>query len=273
MATRTLKWQALCMIERIVNRVAIVTGASRGIGRALAIELDRRGAHVVLAARDEGALNDVASELSGRGLVVPADMTSSDDIQRVVDCTLKQYQRVELLVNNAGVGITGVVSDVDLDSLRHVFEVNVFGAVAAIQACIPHMRGQGYGHIVNISSILGKIAVPQTAGYASSKWALQALSDGLRVEEAPNGITVTVACPGSTDTDFRSNELKAGSTLLKERPRPQLQTAERAAELICDAIARGKREVLLTAFSKILCTVGQNAPRILDLALSRTYHK
>jgi short-subunit dehydrogenase len=266
-------WQAGVMVERIRGRVAVITGASRGIGRALAIELDRRGAHLVLAARDEDALKALAEELGGRPLVVVTDMSKSSDVRNLATKAEEHYGRVEILVNNAGIGITGLVSDVELDSLKRVFDVNVFGAIAAIQACIPIMRRQGYGHIVNISSILGKIAVPQTAGYAASKWALQALSDGLRVEEAPNGITVTVACPGSTDTDFRKNELRAGSTLLDERPRPQLQTAERAAVLIANAIARGKREVLLTAFSKVLCAVGQNAPRILDVALSRTYHK
>ena len=170
------------------------------------------------------------------------------------------------LVNNAEL-ITGIVSDVDLDALRRVFEVNVFGVIHAIQSCIPTV-GQGYGHIVNtVHSERSPYLRPRDMainGHCSYRM------DGLKKRPMESCFR---RLPGSTDTEFRQNELQAGSTLLAERPRPTLQTAERAASLIANAISRGKREVFLSAFSRLLCTVGQNAPRVLDYALARTYHK
>lgn len=254
--------------------MAIVTGASRGIGEHVARQLHAGGATVVLAARATDRLQRVAAELGAeRTLVVPTDVADRGQVVALVERTVERFGRVEILVNNAGVGLSGLISDLDLDDLERVFAVNVFGAVACIQAVIPHMRRQRWGHIVNVSSVLGKVAVPQTAGYAASKFALQALSDGLRVEEVPHGILVTVVCPGSTQTDFRANELRSGSTLLEERPQINLMRAERAAELCIRAIQRKRREVILTPFAKLLTHVGRAAPWALDRALRRAYHK
>ena len=260
------------MSDRIRGRVAIVTGASRGIGEHIARQLHRGGAKVVLAARDQAKLDALSRDLPG-SLVVRTDVGSFDDCDALVARTVEQFGRVEILVNNAGVGITGLVSDVNLDDLMAVFKVNVFGAVRLIQACVPHMRQRQFGHIVNISSILGKRAVPQTAGYAASKFALQALSDGLRVEERPHGIVTTVICPGSTETEFRANEFQSGSILLEKRPRVNVMTAQRAAEITLEAIAKKKREVILTPFARFLDAVERVSPAALDLVFNRAYHK
>ena len=262
------------MTERINGRVAIVTGASRGIGAATARALAERGATVVLAARDRDRLEAVRCELPGTShLVVPTDVSEPGDVAALVDTTLSAFGRVELLVNNAGVGLTGLVADIRLEDLEEIFAINVFGVVAAVQACIPHMRRQRFGHIVNVSSILGKRAVPQTAGYAATKFALHALSDGLRVEEAPHGIAVTVVCPGSTDTDFRENEIQSGSVLLTERPRLDVMSAHAVGEVIAVAIERRRREVVLTRFGKVFSVAERLAPSLLDRALRRAYHR
>jgi len=261
------------VLDRIKDRVAIVTGASRGIGWHIARLMHARGASVVLAARDEERLNALAAQLGDRVLVVPCDVADRAQVTALIDKTIERFGRIELLINNAGVGLSGTIADFALDDLEHVFAVNVFGAVACIQGVVPHMRKRRFGHIVNVSSILGKVSVPQTAGYAASKHALQAISDGLRVEEMPHGIAVTTVCPGSTDTEFRDNELHSGSVLLNERPRINLMTAERAAELTLRAIDRKSREVILTPFAKFLNVVGGVAPRALDVILERKYHQ
>ena len=189
---------------KLKNKVAVVTGASSGIGREVARRLHGAGAKVVLAARDAGKLETLRAEL-GQALVVPTDVADFAQCRALIEKTVAHFGSIDILVNNAGLGCNGIVADVDLTDLEYVFKVNVFGVVALIQAAVPHMRRQQSGHIVNISSILGKRAVPQTAGYAATKFALHALSDGLRVEEAPYGIRVTVVCPGSTDTISRAN--------------------------------------------------------------------
>jgi short-subunit dehydrogenase len=261
------------MANRIQDRVVIVTGASRGIGEALARQLAAAGAKVVLAARDMGRLKAIAAEIGDNALAVEVDVANRDQVKAMVDATIERFGRVEILINNAGIGLSGVIADFDLDDLERVFAVNVFGVVACIQACIPHMRAQQWGHIVNISSILGKRSVPQTAGYAASKFALQALSDGLRVEESPHGIAVTVICPGSTETDFRANELKSGTILLNKRPRLNLKSADQVAEITLRAINRKSREVVVSPFGKFFNVLEKMMPSAVDLALKRTYHK
>ena len=260
-------------MKRIQDKVAVVTGASRGIGAAVARQLVDGGAYVVLAARDQNRLDQLAASLGDRVLPLCVDVTQPDQVQAMVDSTMQRWGRVDILINNAGVGLSGVVADVDLEALKRIFDVNVFGAVSCIQACVPIMRAQGSGHIVNISSILGKRAVPQTAGYAATKFALQALSDGLRIEEAPHGITVTVVCPGSTDTEFRDNEISGGSVLVAERPRVNMVSADRVAKATIKAIQKRRREILITPFNRFLNTLERLSPKLVDMALRRTFHR
>jgi short-subunit dehydrogenase len=261
------------MADRIKDRVAIVTGASRGIGEAIARQLVAKGAQVVLAARDIARLEAIQQELGEAAFAVQCDVADRAQVSAMVQATLERFGRVEILINNAGIGLSGVIADFDLDDLERVFAVNVFGVVACIQAVIPPMRAQKWGHIVNISSILGKRAVPQTAGYAASKFALQALSDGLRVEEAPHNIAVSVICPGSTETDFRDNELQSGSKLLNERPRVNLKSADDVAAITLKAINRRSREIVVSPFGKFFNVLEKALPSAVDMALKRTYHK
>lgn len=260
-------------MKGIQDRIAIVTGASRGIGEAVARQLHAAGATVVLAARNQERLDTLANALGERAYALATDVSEPEQIRALVDETIRRSGRVDILINNAGVGLSGLVADVQMDALRRVFDVNVFGALACIQACVPHMREQNAGHIVNISSILGKRSVPQTAGYAATKFALQALSDALRIEEAPHGISVTVVCPGSTDTEFRDNEIPAGSVLLADRPRVNMVSADRVARSVVKAIRYRRREVLITPFNRFLFALERLSPRTVDLALRRTYHK
>ncbi len=224
----------------------------------------------MLLARDGDRLAAVA--VDSDALRVAADVTDRDAVRGAVAQAIERFGGVDVLVNNAGVGLSGVLYDLDPAALERVFRINVVGALHAIQAVLPAMRTRG-GHIVNVSSILGKVAVPQTAGYAATKFALQALSDGLRVEEAPYGIAVTVICPGSTETDFRANEVQAGSLLVRERPRVAAVSADAVAAVIERALVRRPREVITSGFGRLLNALDSAAPQILDRILRRTYHR
>src|SRR5918997_137590 len=190
--------------ETLKGKIAVVTGASSGIGEATARALTGRGASVVLAARAEEKLRFLEREISaagGRALSVKTDVTDRDSVETTVKRTIEEFGSLDILVNNAGLGLSGRVEDLRADDLRYLFEVNLGGPLICMQAALPHMRRGG--RIVNVSSVVGKRAIPKVGGYCASKFALNALSDTLRVEVAGRGITVVSVYPGTTRTAFR----------------------------------------------------------------------
>ncbi|MCA1718439.1 MAG: SDR family oxidoreductase [Actinobacteria bacterium] len=186
--------------------MAVVTGASSGIGEATARALAGRGAAVVLAARAEEKLRFLAREISAAGspaLAMKTDVTDQDSVEEMVERTIEEFGSLDILVNNAGLGLSGRVEDLRADDLRYLFEVNLVGPLICVRAALPRMnRG---GRIINVSSVVGKRAIPKVGGYCASKSALNALSDALRVEVVGRGITVTSVYPGTTQTAFREN--------------------------------------------------------------------
>ncbi len=198
----------------IRGQVVIITGASAGIGEATARLLARQGAHLVLVARRTDRLTALRKELQdenalGRGetarpsvLLIPADITSEADRQRIIDETVGTFHRVDALVNNAGYGQRGPIEIVPLEAIRANFEVNLFGLIGLTQLVTPVMRKQGAGRIINISSVAGRIARPYSSIYDGTKHALEAISDGLRGELSGFGIKVVLIEPGLILTEF-----------------------------------------------------------------------
>ena len=229
------------------NRVAIVTGASEGIGKALAHELVRRGARVVLAARSQEKLEALAAELgSVRALAVPTDVTKAAQLERLVARAVDGFGGVDILVNNAGFGLYGLVEEIDWDHFREMWEVNFFGAVALTRAALPQLRQRG-GAVVNISSVAGKIPLPYMAGYCATKFALNAFSDGLRMELARSGVHVLTVCPGRVRTNFHEAAYRDGKDLPRifQQRNPTGVSAERVARATVNALRRGRREVII----------------------------
>jgi NAD(P)-dependent dehydrogenase (short-subunit alcohol dehydrogenase family) len=230
----------------IDGKVIIVTGASGGIGLATARLLGLRGARVVLAARNENALRSAAAEIPG-SLAVRTDMREAQSIRALVERTVEQFGRVDCLVNNAGQDFTAPVEAIDSGDFRSILELNLIGALQAMQAVIPIMRRQGSGSIVNVSSGTTKMILTGSAGYSSSKAALNHLSLVAREELAPDGIAVSLIYPYITETDLEKNAIGADEHSTAGPPLgiPPADPPEKVAEAILRLIESGDAELSL----------------------------
>ena len=196
-----------------MKRVALVTGSSRGIGYETSLALAREGYRTYATMRDPEKGVAVTDAASAEGLdlaVLPLDVDSTESVGAAVDRILAEDGRIDVLVNNAGYGVVGTVEDVPLDEFKAQFETNLFGAIRTIQKVAPIMRAQRSGRIVNVSSVAGRIAFPCTAAYISSKFALEGLSESLRYELDPFGVSVVTIEPGVIKTGFFDSMRVAG---------------------------------------------------------------
>ncbi|GAB3784234.1 SDR family NAD(P)-dependent oxidoreductase [Dyella agri] len=196
------------MPSRLTDRIALVTGASSGIGEATALELARQGARVAIAARRRDRLEALAKELAALGaepLVLVADLADEADAQRIVRETEQHFGRLDILVNNAGVMYLEPIAEADLGRWRQMLELNVLGLIAATQAALAGMRARRDGHIVNVSSTAGRIANPNAGGYAATKFGVVAFSESLRREVYKDNIRVSVIEPGAVATELREH--------------------------------------------------------------------
>ena len=198
-----------------MGKVVLITGASSGIGREAAILLGEQGHTVYAGARRVDRMADLADQ----GITpVQMDVTSDGDNERAVDRVIESEGRIDVLINNAGCGLYGPIEHVSLDDARYQFEVNLFGLAQLTRLVLPHMRAQGSGRIVNISSMVGRIYTPMGAWYIATKHALEGWSDCLRYETAPFGIQVVVVQPGSIHTEFNVGTAKQLNALPADSP-------------------------------------------------------
>ncbi|UCZ63265.1 SDR family NAD(P)-dependent oxidoreductase [Mycolicibacterium phocaicum] len=191
-----------------MSHVFLISGASRGLGRAIAEAALAAGHHVVAGVRSVSALDDLAAREPERLAVVPLDVTDDDQVRRAIDTAIQRWGRLDVLVNNAGYANMAAVEDVDVDDFRAQVETNFFGVVRLTQAVLPLMRRQRAGHIIQISSVGGRLARPGLAAYQSSKWAVTGYSGVLAQEVAPLGIKVTVLEPGGMRTDWSGSSMR-----------------------------------------------------------------
>ncbi len=188
----------------MVNKVIAITGASSGIGQAAALHLAARGAAVILAARGEDKLNELATRIAaagGKALSVSVDVARRDDLVKLVEAACQQYGRLDVLVSSAGAMPIGPLGDLAVDDWEQMVDVNLKGVLYGIAAALPVFRAQGSGHFVNVASTAARKTVPNQAVYSATKAAVLALSDGLR-QELAGKLRVTVISPGFTNTNF-----------------------------------------------------------------------
>ena len=252
------------------DQVVIVTGASSGIGRALALQLAGQGAKVVLAARRAELLEQVAAacrQVGGEALAVPTDVADQAHCKALVEKTVAAFERLDMLVNNAGLTVIARLEDYsDLGLFKHTMGVNFYGAVHCTYYALPHLI-QSRGRIVAVSSLGGKAPLPYNSPYIASKFAMHGFFDTLRIELRRHGVSVTIICPSWVVTGFHEAQLDkdgtprgpAGRAIYTEN----MMSAERCAEFILRAAYRRQREVLMGS-GRLIAWLRLLAPGLLD---------
>lgn len=234
---------------RIQNKVALITGASEGIGAALAAEFAGAGARLSLTARSEEGLKRAGG---ADALILPADLTDADARRRVVERTLERFGSIDILINNAGVGQYAPAWAAPLEDARRMMELNFFALLDMVHLVAPHMRAQAGGTIVNIGSIAGKIPLPWMTLYSASKYAVGALTEGLRGELAGSGVHTMVVCPGYVTTRFQKNVIAGQPPDALQRSRRFAISAEECARAIRRGVERDARTVVTPATGWLL---------------------
>jgi short-subunit dehydrogenase len=255
----------------LAGKVVVITGASMGIGEAIAELFADRGASVVLLSRDLGRAEAARNRIGHveRTVALACDVRHREEIDRVLGLTLRQFERVDIWVNNAGHGLLDSVAEVDMDACRDMFETNFFGALACMQAVIPVMKKQGSGTIVNISSVAGHIPLPFHALYSSTKFALNAMSKAARIELQSAGIHVMTVCPGYVRTAFADNAARG-----KERKRVRPSgirgiSAERVARAVYRGYRKRSREVVVPWTMHPVIKLYQLFPGLVEWSMAR----
>lgn len=257
---------------KLQGKVAVITGASMGIGEAIAKLFLEEGGRVVLCARDIGRVEAAAARIGGtseNSLSVACDVSKRDQVNALVQAAMRRFGRIDIWVNNAGFGLNDSVEKMDISQLRQLFDTNYFGVMECMQAVIPIMRQQGGGDIVNISSVSGHICVPYMSGYGATKHALNALGEAARMELKRHNINVLTVCPGYIATDFASNMLKGSNpqrvgSSVKYGVGPEVVARDTLKGLL-----KRKRQIVTPWYYWLVIKLHENAPGLMEKAITR----
>ena len=255
----------------ISGKIAVITGASMGIGEAIAKAFAGRGARVVMLSRDATRAEAARARIGNpdRTLAMSCDVRNREEIDRVIGLTLHHFGRIDVWINNAGHGLDDAVATLDMTAARETFETNFFGTLAAMLAVIPVLKQQGGGTVINISSVAGHIPVPYKAIYSATKFAMNALGKAASVELKSSGVHVMTVCPGYVRTAFGANALK-GAGRRNIRPAGQRGiTTERVARVTLDGYIKRKREVIVPWYMHLPVKIYQLFPGVVEAAMMK----
>jgi short-subunit dehydrogenase len=257
------------------ENVVIITGASAGIGRELALQLADQGAWLSLAARDRQRLESLADECrarGGRSLVVLTDVSEEMQCKNLVEQTEDEYGRIDTLINNAGVSMFSRFDEIqNLDFVRNIMNVNYMGSVCTTFYALPYLKAST-GRLVGISSLTGKNGVPTRSAYAASKHAMVGFFDSIRIELENDGVSVSMIYPGFVATEVRQRAIQGDGSPLKESyiDESSIMPADECARIIIDAVGKRKREVVMTTKAKIGLWLKLISPRLVDKIAKKT---
>jgi short-subunit dehydrogenase len=253
------------------GKVVVITGASMGIGEALAKIFADHGASVVLLSRDAGRAEAARARIGNadRTLALSCDVGNREEIERVIGLTLHHFQRIDVWINNAGVGMPDSVAAMDMAGCRDMFQTNFFGTVDAMQAVIPVMKIQGGGTIINISSVAGHIPVPYHAAYSATKFAMNAIGKAARVELKTAGIHVLTVCPGYVRTAFGANAIRGKEVKSLRSSAQRGISAEQVASATFRGYVKQKREVIVPWYMHIPVKLYQLLPGLVEWGMMR----
>lgn len=247
------------------NKVVIITGASSGIGKALAGEYAKKDTHIVMAARNEEKLYKLKNELKDKPcevLVVKTDVSQENECEDLIDKAIEKFGKIDVLINNAGISMRALFQDVDLDVIRRLMDVNFWGTVYCTKFALPYLL-QSKGSLAGVSSIAGYIGLPGRTGYSASKFAMQGFLEVVRTENIKKGLHVLIACPGFTTSNIRNTALVANGAAQGEAPRDEskMMSSEMVAKKIVSAIEKRKRTLILTSQGKLTVTLNKFLPK------------
>ncbi|HZR58677.1 MAG TPA: SDR family NAD(P)-dependent oxidoreductase [Terriglobales bacterium] len=259
----------------IFGKVVVITGASMGIGEAIAKIFADHGATVVLLSRDVARSETARSRIGHpeRTLALACDVRHREEIDRVIGIVIRNFHRIDVWINNAGQGLMDSIDGVDMAACREIFETNLFGTIAAMQAVAPTMKQQSSGAIINISSVAGHIPVPFMGVYSATKFAMNAIGKASRVELRKYGINVLTVCPGYVRTDFGANALRGKESKQVRPEKVRGITAERVARAVLQGYSKQKREVIVPWTMIPVVKLYQLFPGLVETVMGRMAQK
>jgi len=260
------------------NKTVIITGASSGIGKSCAEQFAKKGANLVLGARQYVTLCELAQDLENRygirAIAVQCDVSIESDCKALIDQANNSFQRIDVLVNNAGISMRALFKDLDLLVLRNLMDVNFWGAVYCTKFALPELL-KNQGSVVGVSSIAGYRGLPGRTGYSASKFALNGFLESLRVENLKTGLHVMVASPGFTASNIRNVALAKDGTSQGETSMDEakMMSSDQVAEIIVRGVELRKRSLIMTAQGKLTVFLNKVLPAYLDALVYNHFTK
>ena len=263
---------------KLNNKTVIITGASSGIGKSLAEEFARRGANLVLAARQYVTLCEIAQSLQDqyqiKAVAVQCDVSVEADCEHLIQQAISTFGKIDILVNNAGISMRALFADADVQVLKTLMDVNFWGTVYCTKYALPEII-KTQGSVVGVSSIAGYKGLPGRTGYSASKFAMNGFLDALRIENLKNGIHIMTACPGFTASNIRNTALnkdgnqQGESTLHEEK----MMTSDEVAKIIADGVENRTRTLIMTGQGKLTVLLSKLLPGVLDKLVYNVFAK